>query len=439
MTNRIQDDVERLATNVEHEQQNERDLKPGNTEASASEGIQDVYVYIIRERDYEGEEIPIVEGTIVLSRKTSLLPAYVFCSVSFLLILVTLAFQLYCIVNPPIAIVTITPQSQQVILTGTLQLGRLVSPITISQTAMTPTTGKGHQDAKAATGSITFYNGLFASQTIAQGTILTGSDGVQVITDQDAIIPAGNPPSYGYMSVSVHTLLSGSKENIPAYDINQRCCASAVLAKNIQPFIGGQNERNFPTVSAQDINKISTALKTIVAQSVDGALQSLRQPDERLFMLPCTPTVNSNHAVGAEAAQVSVTVSQACSAVAYNSQELTEKATLLLISQTTRKPGGGYSLVGQVDVGVIQANVSKSSTVFLSFQAQGTWVYAVSPTEQQQIKQVIAGRSKLEALQLLAALPGVDQASILLAGFGDDTRVPKDIRDIRFRIIVISR
>src|SRR5207248_7333229 len=108
-----------------------------------------------------------------------------------------ITFQVYEILNPPIATITIIPKSQQVILNGTLQLGRLLQPITISQSQTVATTGHGHQPAEQARGYITFYNGLFTSQTIAAGTILTGSDGVQISTDQEAIVPAANPPTWG--------------------------------------------------------------------------------------------------------------------------------------------------------------------------------------------------------------------------------------------------
>lgn len=39
------------------------------------------------------------------------------------------------------------------------------------------------------------------------------------------------------------------------------------------------------------------------------------------------------------------------------------------------------------------------------------------------------------ALQLLASLPGIEQAAIRFDGFGDDTRVPKDPRTIHIVLI----
>jgi hypothetical protein len=205
--------------------------------------------------------------------------------------------QVYMFLNPPIATVTILPKSQTVTLTRTLQLGRLLNPITISQSQTAPTTGKGHQDARSAIGYVTFYNGQFQSVTVVAGTILTGSSGIQIITDQDAPIPA-NPPIFEQTTVSAHAESVGSKGNIPAYDINEACCATSVLAKNINPFAGGQDERDFSTVSIQDVNKLSTPLKTALAQSMQGALQGQVNPNEQRQILPCTPTVASDHQIG---------------------------------------------------------------------------------------------------------------------------------------------
>src|SRR5260370_26325249 len=115
---------------------------------------------------------------------------------SVLIPLSCIIFQLYLLFNPPIATITIIPKSQQIILNGTLQLGRQLNPLTLSQSQITQTTGHGHQDATQATGELIFYNGQATIQTIAVGTIFTGADGIEVATDQAVTIPAGNPPTY---------------------------------------------------------------------------------------------------------------------------------------------------------------------------------------------------------------------------------------------------
>src|SRR5260370_40003639 len=75
---------------------------------------------------------------------------------SFLIPLSCIIFQLYIFFNPPIATIIIIPKSQQVTVTGTLHLGRILSPITISQEAKTQPTVKEHKDARQAQGYITF-------------------------------------------------------------------------------------------------------------------------------------------------------------------------------------------------------------------------------------------------------------------------------------------
>ncbi len=414
-----------------HEQEPDTETPPGE--------IQDIYVLIVREREEEEDAPFIVETTPLPSQKISFLPAYTFCGLYLLCILATLAFQLYCIGNPEIALVTILPKSQVVTLSGTVQLGHLQSPITISQSQTVATTGHGYQPAEQARGIITFYNGQFQPVALAAGTILTGANGIQVITSQDATIPAGNPPRYGQATVAAHSIQSGSSGNIAAFDINEPCCFASVLAKNTYPFTGGQDERTYPTVTQNDIHSISTVLKTALSQSVTGALQGQVNPPEQLFILPCTPTVTSDHRIGDDATRVKVTVSQTCSAVAYNREELAAKATAMLAARAKQTSGTGYSLFGTVHVSVKQASVTGTPhpLVFLLFEAKGTWVYALDRPEQLHIQRLIAGMSTPKAMLLVESLPGVAHAAIHFTGIGDPERVPKNTQDIHLVLVVM--
>lgn len=435
MTSNLEDQVQHIVAGMNEREQQEPEIP---IEIPQPDEIQDIYVLIVREQEEAPEHTQVVDSTPVTPQKISFLPAYAICGLYFICILATLAFQLSCIVNPPIATVTIIPKSQQVSLTGTLQLGRALNPLTISQSQTVPATGKGHQPAEQARGSITFYNGQLHSVTIAAGTILTGSDGIRVVTDQDAYVPPESqtiPPTLGHSTVSAHAGSPGVKGNIPIGDINQGCCAPSVLAQNTAPFSKGQDERDFSTVSTQDINSLSTLLKTSLVQSINGAFQGQLKPQEQLFILPCAPTVTSDHQPGQEAMQVKVTVSQTCSAVAYNSQEVAEQATVFLSTQALHNVGAGYSMFGTVKVSITQATIQKQ--VLVSFSASGTWVYGLSQTAQQHIKHLIAGKTTQNALQLIASLPGVERAAIRFTGFGDAARLPKDTSYIHIRIFVV--
>jgi len=149
--------------------------------------------------------------------------------------------------------------------------------------------------------------------------------------------------------------------------------------------------------------------------------------------------VSSNHQAGEEATTVTVTVSQTCSAVAYNSQILEGKATAFLVTLAQHKTGAGYSLFGSVHVWVKQATESSPPhpLVFLSFAARGTWVYALSRAAQEQIKQLIAGKPTEQAMHIISTLPGVKHAALHFSGFGDPARLPKNTQDIRLVLFVV--
>ncbi len=440
MTNTLEDEVRRIVASMDNEEPNDKEQQAPRDTEQEKEPTETVHIHyfpdaivILKEDEYTAQ---VVDSVPVIPQKISFIPAYAICSFYLFLILSCIALQVYCIFNPPTVTITLVPRSQTLTTTGSLQLGRALTPITLSQTQAVPTTGKGHQDARQATGFITLYNGELNSVTIPTGTILTGTDGVQIVTDQDAVIPAAdptaNPPVFRRATIAAHAIRQGSAGNIGRYDINQPCCFASVIAKNLTPFRGGADVRNFQTVAKNDIDTTASTLKTNLAQSVTGALQGQLKPQEQLQLLPCAPTVSSDHQPGQEAREVKVSVSETCGAVAYNNETPITKATELLSHQALQHLGTGYSLFGIVQVSITQATLTRTSHTLI-FSCQGTWVYGISQQAQQSIKQLIAGKSKQTALKLLLSLPGVKSASIE----GDEnTKLPKNITGIHFQIIV---
>jgi len=258
-----------------HEKELPREEPPQpNTKYEADEDRQEtIHVYFVREEEAPHKDVRIVESTPPGSPQSkSDLPAYTTILFFIFLIFSCLTLQLYLVFNPSTASITLVPRAQTVTLSATVQLGRLLNPLTLRQSQTVPTTGKGHQDAKLAQGTITFYNGQFASVFVPAGTMLTGAHGIRIITNQDATIPSANPPVFGQATIAAHAIQPGRTGNIPAYDISVACCAVSVLAKNINPFIGGQDARDFSTVRKQDIHTPAAQLLSQLNPSMHGAL-----------------------------------------------------------------------------------------------------------------------------------------------------------------------
>ena len=224
----------------------------------------------------------------------------------------------------------------------------------------------------------------------------------------------------------------GSAGNIPALDMNAKV-SSTLFVKNLNAFSGGQDERDFRTVAPSDITNTANPLKTTLDQSMHSTLAGQLKSNESLTSPTCTKTTTADHQAGQEATQVKVTVSETCNGIAYNTQELTSEVTQLLTARTITKLGSGYSMLDVPQVQVTQA-AALNTKVILSFKAQSTWVYALSRQQQQAIKKLIARKNTDTALQLLSRLPGIEQISLQSSGFGDSSRIPKDISSIHLAI-----
>src|SRR5215469_2255211 len=337
-------------------------------DGTQGEPLKEVAIYVEDDRiTIVPKQPPIVESTSpnmtehsretpIRSHQASTALAVLTISFYLVFILSSLFFQLYSIFNLPTATIYLMPQSQQLRISGTLELGSVLPPITIRESHIAQTTGHGHQDAQRATGIITFYNGSFTPQHIGAGTVLTGADGVQVATNTTISVPPNNPPQDGQASVTAYALHPGSNGNIAAGDIHV-ALSSVLFAKNLTDFTGGLDARDFRVVTKADIATPAASLKTAVSQRMQGALQGQVGNGEGLELFPCIPTVTSDRKAGAEADQVKVTVSETCSGVTYSQGALQDRVTVLLTAKAAQKLGAGYSLLaGSMQVQVISAS-----------------------------------------------------------------------------------
>jgi hypothetical protein len=302
MVDRRQEDINAILQCMHHQHSEqpayalpveERESRENEAEPAA---IETIHVYFVRESELEdAADEHVVESTVAAledeptGARTLPLPEVEehapllkpsthtthasltswIAGVVVMLLLMLIAFQVLLPFLTPTPTITLAPSVRDLPITATMVAApgattrnripaRQLTPLTLIQSTTAVATGKGHQNAEVAVGTITFFNGLFTSQTIAAGTTLTGSDGVEVVTDQLAVIPAASastPPTYGQVTVSAHALYPGPQGNIPVHDINQTCCLPSVLAQNTNAFRGGQLERDYTVVTRKDINR----------------------------------------------------------------------------------------------------------------------------------------------------------------------------------------
>src|SRR6266849_4923934 len=348
----------------------------------------------------------------------------------------------------PTALVTIVPtrlDSQATLLiaavTGTPATAkhevaaRFVSTTSPVLVASGQASGVAHVPATVAYGTLTFYNDAPYPQTIAAGTVLTGADGVQVVTDALASIPAGNP--LGAITVSAHAALAGARGNIDALDINALCCVAGVAVKNTAGFSGGQDAQTYTTVRQADIDGLARPLIDTLTQDAQTGVRLQLHPQEWMVTLPtCSNAVNTDHPAGSRATQVTVTVQVACRTEVYDQQTALQLAATSLKQETSATLGSNYALIGQVTTTLVGVSVAdtKLGTLALSIGAGGVWVYQWSSAHLEALARRIAGTQKQEALVLLLREAGIQTASIHLSG-GEGTTLPADPRQILITVV----
>jgi len=319
--------------------------------------------------------------------------------------------------------------------------GRDLPTIMLSEAHTVATTGIGTHRAQAAQGSLTFYNAAPYPQTVLAGTRLMGGDGVQVVTDQEAVIPAAAFPTEGATSVSAHTLLVGPAGNIAAHDLYGACCHENVFVVNPTAFSGGQLARSFPMVTARDLGSTVAMLRPAVQESMQAALATQLAPGETLLTpVACTALVNSDHAVGVQATQVSVQLTQTCRGVVYRTQALQRLMMQQMSQQARTQLGTRYHLVeGSVHLSLTHMPSSQGShdiVGLLQVQGQSTWVAAISHAQLATLASLIAGKTVAEATTLMLRDLGIHTVSWHLTG-RDPTRLPSDPHAIHLVIVTL--
>ncbi|HZS78231.1 MAG TPA: baseplate J/gp47 family protein [Ktedonobacteraceae bacterium] len=320
------------------------------------------------------------------------------------------------IVTYPTVTITIVPLSKHVTITTPLSVSvRQLQPVTLTKQATGKTTGHGHQNATEARGILTFYNGLFTSQTIYAGTVFTAADGIKVVTEETVTILPAAPPQFSIATVSAHAIKPGQKGNISYGDINTTI-SNGVLVKNSQ-FTGGRDERDFKTVAQTDVDSLISTLKTTLSQQIPGAF-TLR-PNENLVPQNCHFATIADHGIGQEASTVTIQAKYTCSGIAYNTQELQKKIDAAF---TSTRPGANYQLIGQVSSKVLRVAP-------FQVQIRGTWVYLLSQDYEEFLAQKIAGKTPEQAKKYLLSTGFIKDATI-------PASLPEDPGHIHFEILI---
>lgn len=433
MQKSLDEDINRILASLdEGEQENTQPLPNGQPKEEYDVYIEPDRITVVKRPEPPEriiESVPPDSATPV--QPVHYFPAIFIVCLELALILSCLAFELYLAFIVPSAIITITSREANLAMQTTLTLpAKVLPPINFTKTQTVTTSGRVHQAATQAHGYVTFYNSLTEPQTIDAGTLLVGSDGVQVVTDEKAYIPAGNLSTNGQRTISAHALNYGTEGNIAQGDIYGACCKPFIQAVN-SAFTRGQDQRDYQAVAKEDIDAVVNTLTSQFQQRLQETL-SVQVPTTETLITPvsCHTGIQTSEPIGAEARQVSVTVSQTCQPTSFNTDAMQRQAESILTQKAYKTLGNGYTLLGDVAIH-INKTVAKDQRVLIAVSSSGTWARQY---HLQHLAILISGKSQKDAQKILLQQQGVEHIQMQVSGTKHDF-IPTNPVQIHFQVI----
>jgi hypothetical protein len=135
-------------------------------------------------------------------------------------------------------------------------------------------------------------------------------------------------------------------------------------------FTGGQEARDYQTVTRADIDNAASSLKTSLDKSVQAALKTQVADDQTLITpVSCQQSITPDHQPGTAAMQVQVTVSETCQGTTYNTQAYQNRITQNMTQAAIQQLGEGYTQTGTMQSSIIQAHSKAHGVITLQVKS----------------------------------------------------------------------
>ncbi len=321
--------------------------------------------------------------------------------------------------NITIVAVTGTPTAEQI------QAQTLSATATQHTSTPIPATGRKSIPEIVAHGSMTFYNLASSVQTVPLHTVLTASNGVQVVTLAQAVVPpaSGNPLVMGQDTVPAQATQPGSIGNLVAHAVTATCCVAdgTITARNDQAFTGGQDADSYTFVQQNDIDQTSASLQPQAIQQAKANLVARLGKNEQGIeqSQTCTTQTTATPPAGSRSATFTVSVTATCKEQTYPKDAAQRQAHNAFITQAQKKLGFAYQLQGQPTTGAAQTNIQTQGTLLITIPVEGIFRYQLNLVALQRLTPQLAGKSWREAQAILLKQAGVGRAA--LTGISGDT------------------
>jgi hypothetical protein len=335
------------------------------------------------------------------------------------------------IINETIAL-TIDPTIDTLNTGKSLIPGRKLEKTLVGEKTVTVTGKKKVGDP--AKGTVTIYNKVLTTKTFRKGTVLT-SGSLKFTLDNDVQIASASESigsiTYGKGTGSITAVEIGSQGNLPTgtefrfTDTSE----SIAVARNEEPLAGGTS-RDISVVSRADYDAL---VKAVTGELVANAKDQLSSGSSTIKLVESTVKTSVSekkfsHEIEEETNQLKGTVSVVVSGIGYDENDIRKLAESIIIS----KIPAGYEIVpGETSVSVSKIQIKKDGMITGSAEVAAV---AFPKLDAATIAGTIAGKTILEAEEILKQTPGINEVGISFDKALITNRLPKS-GNITVRII----
>jgi hypothetical protein len=281
-------------------------------------------------------------------------------------------------------------------------------------TTSIPTTGKARTNGATAAGTLELRNTSDKDIAIPAGTTFTSFDGVSYFFTADVTVPAFNKTTKtpGQAEGKISASAGGANGNKDAGMLTGKL-DSGVYYSNRGNIVQGGNDNAKQGVAQADIDNLVNQAKTQIPD-----LAKTMKIGNGMAVLPGSIkpgdfTYTTDHKVGDEASELTITAKMSVTALAYSGADFQKQAASAVQPALNANVPGGYQLVPDTlsFADPVQLNDQGSSAQFKVTATEQARAL-IDSARAKQIAGMIAGKSVGDASDFLGTLPEVDSVKI---------------------------
>jgi len=305
----------------------------------------------------------------------------------------------------------------------------------ISIDLVAPATGERFEPDGTATGHVDVINPYPWPVVVPSGTVLSGSNGIRYITQEEITVPAADPfgsLSFGSARVSVQAAAPGPDGNAALGEVTGQL-ENGVFYRNPEAISGG-TLRRILLVTEADIVGLRERARADLLALVEQAVHEALEPGEQLLVGTVEvgePVFEFNHQAGDVAEQVLVHATLTVRARAFDPNLVHQQAREEAGRRLARLAGPHDVLLGNTFVFSTPEPIDSSGLAW-RLTASGQARALLSEAQLSRVRQVVLGKSLADAQAAARQLEGVAEARVTL----EPEWVPRRLPEFASRIEV---